>query len=309
VQLTAYSLAEMELALQQGVPIVDWPVFQLGLPALSFVMAAYLLRLETDGRIVRALEVGAIALIAVMGYYLTRHAFHVDAEVLFKKAGFFERGVITNVLFVYGIGCLYLGRRYGRWAVGLSGLGLSLVALFRIVYFDLVVYNPLWSSGQEVGDTILFNALIVTYGLPLIWSYRLVAEARAMSRHSIARYTSGTMLVIAFAFVTLEVCQLFHGNVLSGSTSSNAEIYSYSVAWLLFGLVLLLLGTWRDAKQVRIASLIVMLLTVGKVFLYDAAELEGLLRVFSFLGLGLSLLGLSWFYTRYVFGTPKGAVK
>ena len=37
-------------------------------------------------------------------------------------------------------------------------------------------------------------------------------------------------------------------------------------------------------------------------FLYDAPVLEGLFRVFSFLGLGLSLLGISWFYTRFVFG-------
>ena len=44
-----------------------------------------------------------------------------------------------------------------------------------------------------------------------------------------------------------------------------------------------------------------MVLTVAKVFLYDAAALEGLLRVASFFGLGLSLMGLSWFYMRYVF--------
>ena len=40
---------------------------------------------------------------------------------------------------------------------------------------------------------------------------------------------------------------------------------------------------------------------VAKVFLYDASALTGLLRVFSFFGLGLSLLSLSWFYTRFVF--------
>jgi len=34
-----------------------------------------------------------------------------------------------------------------------------------------------------------------------------------------------------------------------------------------------------------------MVLTVAKVFLFDASALTGLLRVFSFLGLGLSLLG------------------
>ena len=45
-----------------------------------------------------------------------------------------------------------------------------------------------------------------------------------------------------------------------------------------------------------------MVLTVGKVFLFDASELDGLYRVASFFGLGLSLIGLSWFYSRFVFG-------
>src|SRR5690606_24275765 len=96
--------------------------------------------------------------------------------------------------------------------------------------------------------------------------------------------------------------QLFQGAYLNGYETGNAEIYAYSLVWLLFGLALLFLGTLRRDKMIRVASLVTMILVVGKVFLYDAAELEGLLRVMSFLGLGLSLLGLSWFYTRFVFG-------
>jgi uncharacterized membrane protein len=59
-------------------------------------------------------------------------------------------------------------------------------------------------------------------------------------------------------------------------------------------------GLRRD-HAIRIASLAIMILTAAKVFLYDASQLEGLMRVLSFLGLGLSLLGISWFYTRFVF--------
>ena len=40
--------------------------------------------------------------------------------------------------------------------------------------------------------------------------------------------------------------------------------------------------------------MIVIGLTIAKVFLLDAAGLTGLTRVFSFLGLGLSLAGLAW---------------
>ena len=82
--------------------------------------------------------------------------------------------------------------------------------------------------------------------------------------------------------------------------------------WLLFGIALLFFGTLKKDKMVRVASLAVMVLSVRKAFLYDSSELEGLFRVFSFLGLGLSLLGLSWFYTSFVFGDRdllKGAQK
>ncbi|MES2985246.1 MAG: DUF2339 domain-containing protein [Pseudomonadota bacterium] len=301
IQLTAYSLIEAKLALQHGVPLVDWPLFQLGVPAACFVAASYMLRQGRDDRLVRGLEIAAIGLIAVMGYYLTRHAFHADENILFVTAGFIERGVITNTLFVYGITCLWVGRQYARQAVSLSGLALVGIALFRITYFDLIAYNPLWSA-QTVGALPILNALLLTYGLPMLWTWRATQELPHLGKSAWVRYGQGCVLLLAFVLLSLSVRQLFHGTYLNGSETSNAEIYSYSVAWLLFGVGLLFYGTLRADKMIRIASLAVMILTVGKVFLYDASELEGLFRVFSFFGLGLSLLGLSWFYTRFVFG-------
>jgi len=110
----------------------------------------------------------------------------------------------------------------------------------------------------------------------------------------------GFCLVMIFALVSLSVRQAFHGTYLNGNFNENAEIYTYSVAWLAFGIGLLYSGARQRSKALRIASLLVIIMTVGKVFLYDASELSGLYRVFSFFGLGLSLLGLSWFYTRFV---------
>jgi uncharacterized membrane protein len=44
-----------------------------------------------------------------------------------------------------------------------------------------------------------------------------------------------------------------------------------------------------------------MALAVGKVFLVDTARLEGLYRVFSLLGLGVTLMLLAYLYQRFVF--------
>lgn len=114
------------------------------------------------------------------------------------------------------------------------------------------------------------------------------------------------MLVLAFAWLTLAIRKLYQGPFLDGSFTSDAEFYSYSAAWLLFALATLFYGTIKGGQLFRYASLVILLLTVSKVFLLDAGNLTGLYRVFSFLGLGLSLLGISYFYGRFVFGKPEG---
>ena len=76
------------------------------------------------------------------------------------------------------------------------------------------------------------------------------------------------------------------------------ETYSYSAAWLVAGLALLAAGLRLDRQGLRAASGILVLLTVLKVFLFDMAELEGVLRAASFMGLGVCLIGIGLFYQR-----------
>ncbi|HUX78403.1 MAG TPA: DUF2339 domain-containing protein [Alphaproteobacteria bacterium] len=286
--------------LQENIPTVSWSLLHLGLPALTFASSSILLRLQKDNRLVSAFEVTSISLFAVLAYYLTRHAFHIGEDLLFANTQIIERSVITNIFFLLGLACFWVGRKFKRNAISLSGLALSGLALFRITYFDLLVDNPLWSH-QFIGPFPIFNTLLLVYGLPMVWLMLANKELPKMGRESYLRYTDSFLCILALAFVSFSVRQFYQGEYLDGKITSNAEIYTYSVAWLLMGIGLLFFGVlWQD-KTLRAASLAFMILAVGKVFLYDAAELTGLFRVFSFLGLGMSLLGLSWFYTRFVF--------
>jgi len=63
-----------------------------------------------------------------------------------------------------------------------------------------------------------------------------------------------------------------------------------SALWAVSGLVGLVIGLRRDERALRLGSLALLLVTVGKVFLYDLATLTSLYRVGSFIGLGLLLL-------------------
>lgn len=285
-----------------AIPFAQWPMLQLGLPMALLALASWLCRKVRDGRFVGILETTCVLLGALTAYYVARGVFHVDKDVLFVKAGFFERGVMTNIFFVAALGVIYAGRHYTREALVTAGSVLFAVALFRVGWFDMTTHNPLWTSSQKVGEVFLLNALLLPFAMPILW-LKLSEKPQAALNPGLPQWLRGGMaLSMLFLLITLNVRQLFHGTVLDTNTvTTNAEIYAYSIAWLLLGVGLLFFGTIRQDKPVRIASLVIMLLVIGKVFLYDAGELSGLYRVFSFMGLGLALIGLSWFYTRFVF--------
>jgi uncharacterized membrane protein len=72
-----------------------------------------------------------------------------------------------------------------------------------------------------------------------------------------------------------------------------------SACWSLIGLVGLIVGLRRDHAVTRNAALLLLLITVGKVFLYDLSTLTSLYLVISFVALGLLLLAGAFGYQRH----------
>ena len=81
------------------------------------------------------------------------------------------------------------------------------------------------------------------------------------------------------------------------------------MSWVLYALTLLITGMRQSGRGQRFFSLGLMLLTVGKVFLYDLAKVGGIYRALSFLGLAVSLFVVSLLYQRLAFRTAKDPSK
>jgi len=71
-----------------------------------------------------------------------------------------------------------------------------------------------------------------------------------------------------------------------------------SVMWAVVGVTALVVGLRKDARGVRVGALGLLLVTVGKVFLYDLATLTSVYRVVTFVGLGLLLLAGAFAWQR-----------
>jgi hypothetical protein len=72
-----------------------------------------------------------------------------------------------------------------------------------------------------------------------------------------------------------------------------------TVACGIQGVILLASGFPMRDRVLRISGLALLLACILKLFVYDLRHLETLPRIFSFIVLGVILLGVSWIYTRF----------
>ncbi len=74
--------------------------------------------------------------------------------------------------------------------------------------------------------------------------------------------------------------------------------FTYSALFMAFGAILLCLGFWRRSAYVRWQALILLAVSIGKVFLVDVSQLSQGYRILILIGLGALLLAVSFVYQR-----------
>ncbi len=74
--------------------------------------------------------------------------------------------------------------------------------------------------------------------------------------------------------------------------------FTYSALWMAYGAMLMFIGFVRRSAFVRWQALILIAVTIGKVFIYDVSQLDRGYRIVSFIVLGVLLLAISFVYQR-----------
>ena len=74
--------------------------------------------------------------------------------------------------------------------------------------------------------------------------------------------------------------------------------FTYSAVWMVYGSALMIIGFWKRSAFLRWQAIVLLALTVGKVFLFDISIQERGYRIAVFIVLGVILLAISYFYQR-----------
>ncbi|RMF72924.1 MAG: DUF2339 domain-containing protein, partial [Acidobacteria bacterium] len=277
-------------------PVFNALLWGYGVPAAAFLACGAILRRGARVRDARLLEIPGVLFAVLLVIFEIRHAIH-RAPLGHGLVSLAEWGLAAAVLLVAGWLVAEHAPRLARGDLVPFGRVLVSAGLVLAVLVPAIIRNPL-HTGEAVGARPVFNALVPGLLVPALaalacW-WRLPAD-----RWGVRRACGVVAGVLVFVWLTLAIRQLWHGTALVGRTQE-AELYTYSAAWVVFGLVLFAFGVRGANVSLRRAGMLVLVLVTLKVFLVDTAQLAGLYRVISLIGLGLGLLVIAWAWQRYV---------
>jgi uncharacterized membrane protein len=279
-------------------PIFNWLLWGYGVPALCFWGGSHFLRRNGDDAPLRAVEAAAILFTVLLAFLQIRH-FINNGDVYYQSAGLTEVALQVCVALAMAIGLERLRLRSGSPVHEVGAILLTLAAGAATVLGLFMLDNPLlWRI--DVGG-VVFNLLLLGYALPAVLALLLSYAVAGHRPASYANTIAAGALILALAYVTLQIRRMYHGPILSEGPTTGAEQYTYSIVWLAFGVALLGAGILFNSQRARLASAVVIALTILKAFLIDMSQLTGFYRALSFMCLGVVLVAIGWLYQRILF--------
>jgi uncharacterized membrane protein len=289
-------------------PVFNQLLAGYGIPALLLIASAWLIRNRTDDRIRNVMDALASLFSLLTVAILVRHA--MNGGVLNDAVPTLGEQSIYTLLAV-GASATLMALDFRRPSIVFrtGSMAIGYISMASVVIAHYFALNP-YFTGEKTGSIPFFNLLFLAYLLPGI-AYGATAQfARNRRPYHYVISLALTGASLAFAYVTLSVRRFWQGEGIDDWKGfKQPELYTYSVVWLVLGVALLAAGYRFRAKSIRIASAVLVLIAVLKVFLIDMGNLEGLYRVLSFIGLGAALIGIGRFYQSILSGLVRGDEK
>lgn len=214
----------------------------------------------------------------------------------FTNLGIYEQVVLSMNWLLLSYAYLYRQQVAGSLAPIYRYAASILLVIGGLLQLNLLVqYNP-FLQQISVGSSIFLSWLWLWWAIPGLIGF-LIYRKVDLINNNLKIPIMIAASVLPFLLVNGLIRQFWQGEYIYISQhTSDAEVYSYSIVWLLLGSILVSISHIKQVDFLQKAGFILLGAVVVKVFLIDMENLEGLLRAVSFIGLGLCLVALSWLF-------------
>ena len=160
--------------------------------------------------------------------------------------------------------------------------------------------------------TPIFNWYLYTYGIATVCLFagtRLLAPPRNVILKANAQPIPATLgTVLAFLLMNIEIADYFSapGSTLAFEFGGNfAREMTYTIAWALFALVMIVVGIVKKIPAARYAAIVLLCVTLVKLFFHDLAHLSQLYRIGAFIGVAVIAMLASFAYQKFFNASEK----
>jgi Predicted membrane protein (DUF2339) len=218
----------------------------------------------------------------------------------------FDRQWITIGWALEGAALLWLFHRVPHPGLRLTGFGLLVAAFVRLAL------NPAVLEYHQRSATPIFNWYLYTYGIATICLFagtKLLAPPRNVILKANAQPVLATLgTVLAFLLMNIEIADYFTaaGSPVRFEFGGNfAREMTYTISWALFALVMIVIGIVKKIPAARYAAIVLLCVTLVKLFFHDLAHLSQLYRIGAFIGVAVIAMLASFAYQKFFNASEK----
>ena len=162
-------------------------------------------------------------------------------------------------------------------------------------------------------QTLVFNARFATFLVAIAIMAGIVAAGERYGSEGempFVKLAGVALNLLALVALTGEANDYFNRQITGTYQHRGPDIYSvnrqleiardfsFSAIWIVYGAALMVIGFWKRSAFIRWQAMVLLAVTIGKVFLYDSRELQQIYRILSFIALGVMLMTVSYAYHR-----------
>lgn len=219
------------------------------------------------------------------------------------------------------------------WNIELYSVDIVSIVLYSMVFVGVVLAaNSEWIKNKGLSEIFLLLTALIMFvlmveGLSLLHKlsvfytnnqntsfgyldivYRYIIMLAAIGLLLIGRnnlqkflgtdYNKKAWSLLMHAVVLSFLSAEFLHWTISADTNKQYKL-GLSILWGLYALFLIVLGIRKKGKYLRLAAIVLFIITLIKLFFYDLAEAGTITRTITFVSIGTILLLVSYLYNRY----------
>lgn len=214
----------------------------------------------------------------------------------------FEKQWLTVAWAFEGAALCWLFRRVPHPGLRATGAALLAVAFIRLAL------NPAVLTYHVRGEIPIWNWQLYAYGLSGVAMF-LAAWWLNPPRHLLGGINlrgvfSSLGGVLLFLLLNIEIADAFtppgSASIVLDFSDNFARDMTYSIAWALYALLLLIIGFSLRSKHTRYAGIGLLGVTLLKLFFHDLARLDSIYRIGALIAVALIALAASFLYQRFL---------